>query len=138
MVGVGSEVCDVEAAVDVVRGISLRHAGRVAGLDGLTQGEELVRVDVRCPGGVGHDGSHAAGCVGSRVEPERDQEAQVLFGGEVTQEGEVFDQSAALLVSKDVVDPGDVTARGATIPVDAGTECGRVLVGEARRHIVPS
>ena len=76
--------------------------------------------------------------MGSRVEPERDQKAQVLFGREVTQESEVFNQGAALLVRKYVVDPGDVTARGATVPVDAGTECGRVLVGEARRHVVPA
>ena len=69
MVGVGCEVGDCETTVDVVRGISLRHAGRVAGLDGLAQGEELVRVDMGRPGGVGHDGSHAASGVGGRVEP---------------------------------------------------------------------
>ena len=62
----------------------------------------------------------------------------MLLGGEVAEESVVLDEGAGLLIRNDIVDPRDVIPAGPPIPVDAGPESGRMLVGVAGRDILPA
>ena len=73
VVGVSGAVGNGEAAVNVVGGVGLGQLAGELGFDEFAEGVALIGVDGRGGSRVRHDGLHAAGRVGGRVQPEGDQ-----------------------------------------------------------------
>ena len=138
VVGVGGAVSHFEAVVDVVLAVSFGHARGEAGLDRVAQRVDLVGVERGWCGRVRDHLFEPTGGVGGSIKLEGDEEPQVLFGGEVTEQRKVGDEAAGLLVGKDVVNARTVIPRGAAVPVHTGSEGARAFVRVPSGEVVPA